>query len=331
MMRAAVAIDQDPDRPLSKLLFAEDYPEPRLRDGWARVRVRAATLNPHDVWTLRGVGHPAERIPIVLGCDGAGVTDDGREVILYPVIADALAGRGDETFDPDRSLLSERVNGTLADYVLVPEANLIPKPERFSFAEAAAVGVVWATAYRMLFTRGGVRPGSRVLVQGSSGGVAGAAIRLGVAAGARVWATGRSAEKRAHARKLGAQETFDPGARLPERVDVVIDTIGEATWSHSLRVLRPGGTLVIAGATTGGMPPAELHRIFHKQLTVTGSVMSTRAEFIDLLRMMETAGIRPSVDSIIPFERIREGYERLERGAVLGKIVVDMSGAERRS
>lgn len=320
-MRAALALTQSSPDPLSGLALT-DIPEPVAKPGWTRVRLRAASLNPHDIWTLRGVGHPAERLPIVLGCDGAGVTEDGRDVIIHAVLGDATRGHGDETFDPARAVLSETINGTLADYVLVPDENLVDKPDWLTFEEAATLGAVWATAYRMLFTRARIRPGDRVLVQGASGGVAGAAIRLASAAGALVFATARTEEKRRHALRLGARQAFSPGEILPERADVVVETVGEATWKHSLRAVRPGGTIVIAGATTGGMPPADLQRIFYKQLSIIGSVMCTRSEFDGLIRMLETTGVRPSIDSVIDFDDIPSGYQRLMDGAVLGKIVV---------
>lgn len=320
-MRAAVAVAQNATRPLSGLRLM-DVPEPEEKEGWARVRVKAATLNPHDIWTLRGIGHPPERIPMIMGCDASGVLDDGREVIVFPVIADAVRGHGDETFDPDRAVLSETIDGGLAEVVSVPSRNLVPKPSWLSFEESASVGVVWATAYRMLFTRAAIKAGDRILVQGASGGVAGAAISLAAAAGACVYATARTPEKREYALRLGAHQAFAPGARIPERVDTVVETVGEATWKHSLRAVRPGGTVVIAGAASGAMPDADLRRIFYKQLSIVGSTMCTRSEFDDLLRMMHVTGLRPSIDSIIGFEDIHAGYARLDNGQARGKIVV---------
>ena len=322
-MRAAVAVSQDAENPITGLHLTE-LPDPEPREGWTRVRVLAASLNPHDTWTLRGVGHPAERIPIVLGCDAAGVTDDGREVVVHPVMGDAARGGGDITLDPQRSLLSETIDGALADYLLVPDALVVPKPESLSFVEAACLGVAWGTAYRMLFTRAGVTAGDRVLVQGGSGGVGSAAISLAAAAGARVYATARTERKRRFALECGAAAVFEPGARLPERVDAVVETVGEATWGHSLRALRPGGTVVLAGATSGGRPPAELQRIFYQQLRVVGSTGCTRAEFEALLRVLDTTGIRPATE-VIPFEGIPDGFRRLLDGDVLGKLVVDMT------
>lgn len=297
-----------------------DWPAPEVAPGWTRVRVKAASLNPHDTWTLRGVGHPSDRIPIVLGCDAAGVTDDGRAVVLHPVIGDAARGRGDQTLDPQRALLSETIDGALAEYIVVPDQMVVPMPDALTFAEAACLGVAWGTAYRMLFTRARLQPGDTVLVQGGSGGVASAAIALAAAAGARVFATARTAAKRRFALECGAHEVFEPGARLPERADVVVETVGEATWAHSLRSARSGGTIVIAGATSGGMPRAELHRVFYQQLSVVGSTGCTRSEFEAMLRMLAVTGVRPRYEEIA-FEEVPEGFRRLLAGEVLGKIV----------
>lgn len=320
-MRAAVATSQNYDDPLSGLELLEwPLPEPQL--GWTRVTLRAASLNPHDTWTLRGVGHPKERIPIILGCDGSGVTDDGREVVIHPVYGDANRGFGDLTLDPQRALMSETMDGTLAESVLVPDQMLVDKPASLSFTEAACLGVAWGTAYRMLFTRGNVKAGSRVLVQGGNGGVASAAISLAKAAGARVYSTARTDDKRAFAAACGADDVFESGERLPERVDVVIETIGEATWSHSLKSLRPGGIIVIAGATSGSMPFADLSRVFFHQLSIIGSTGCTLAEFEALLRTMDSSGVRPAFETI-NFNEIPAGYERMLSGDVNGKLVVE--------
>lgn len=323
-MRAAVAVSQNYDNPIG-CLELKDVDTPVAAEGWTRVRVITAALNPHDVWTLRGIGHPAERIPMVLGCDAAGYTDDGQAVIVHPVYGDSEAGGGDLTLDPGRHLISEQVGGSLAEYLVAPTVNIVPKPEFLTWEQAAALPVTWGTAYRMLFTRGKIKAGDRVLVQGASGGVASAAISLAAAAGARVYATARTPEKRAFAKELGAFEAFESGARLPERVDVVIETVGEATWSHSLKSLRPGGTIVIAGATAGVNPPADLGRVFYQQLQIVGSTGSTPSEFRAMLRMMEVTGVRPPVDSIISLDDVHAGFEKLNSGDILGKIVVRVS------
>jgi NADPH:quinone reductase-like Zn-dependent oxidoreductase len=326
-MRAAVAVSQNSDDPLSGLEL-KDVPKPEAPSGWVRVRVVAASLNLHDIWTLRGVGHPADRLPIILGCDAAGVTDDGREVIVHPVLGDPAAGGGDITLDPGRALLSERIDGAFADYLIVPEVNVVDKPSWLSFEQAAALPVAWGTAYRMLFTRAQVKAGDRVLVQGASGGVASAAISLAAAAGARVYATGRSREKRDFAISCGAFETFEPGARLPEKVDVVVETVGEATWSHSLRSLRPGGMIVIAGATSGAAPSADLNRMFYLQQSVVGSTGCTRSELESLLRLMEVTGVRPPIDRVISFEELPTAFASLIDEAAFGKIIVSMARPE---
>jgi NADPH:quinone reductase-like Zn-dependent oxidoreductase len=323
-MLAAVAHAQNPNDPLSCLELRE-VPTPVPPAGWTRVKVRASSLNMHDVWTLRGVGHDPKNIPIILGCDVAGVTDDGREVVIYPVIADPDAGNGDETLDPNRALLSESHDGGFAEYIVVPDRCVIPMPEQLSFEEAACLPVAWSTAYRMLFTQGQLKAGDRVLVQGAGGGVASAAIALAAAAGATVYATSRTAEKRALALELGAHAAFESGARLPERVDLVIETVGEATWGHSLRCLRPGGAIVIAGTTSGTSPEADLGRIFYQQLRVLGSTGSTRHEMVAMLRMLATTGLRPRIDRVLPLERIHEGFAAMMAGETNGKIVITVA------
>src|SRR4051794_18849298 len=248
-MLAAYALSLNPDDPPGGLVIGE-RPEPAAPDGWATVSVRAAALNHHDVWSLKGQGLREDQLPMVLGCDAAGVDEDGNEVIVHAVIS-SPDWREDETLDPSRTLLSEKHQGALAQRVVVPRRNLVPKPPELSFEEAACLPTAWLTAYRMLFTRGAVKPGATVLVQGAGGGVATAAIALGRAAGVRVWATSRTEEKRQRALELGADAVFESGARLPERVDAVIETVGAATWAHSVRALKPGGTLVTAGHTSG--------------------------------------------------------------------------------
>src|SRR3984885_3479491 len=265
-MFAAYAESFSSDDPLSALVLGE-RPDPEVPDGWTTVTVKASSLNHHDLWSLRGVGLPEDRLPMILGCDAAGLDPDGNEVLVHSVI-NHPSWHGDETLDPRRSLLSERYQGTFAEKVAVPRWNLVPKPPELSFEQAACLPTAWLTAYRMLFTRGAISPGSTVLVQGATGGVATALTVLGSAAGLRVWVTGRSEEKRAEALALGAEQAFEAGARLPERVDAVMETVGKATWGHSVRSLKPGGTIVISGATTGDASPAESARVFSLRLGV---------------------------------------------------------------
>jgi NADPH:quinone reductase-like Zn-dependent oxidoreductase len=319
-MFAVYAARIDADSPLNGLETGE-RPEPEPPAGWTTVTVRATALNHHDVWSLRGVGLPADRLPMILGCDAAGVDEDGNEVVVHGVIGDANAGGGDETLDPRRSLLSERYQGTFAEKVAVPRRNLVPKPAALSFEEAACLPTAYLTAYKMLFDKSGVQPGSTILVQGASGGVATALILLGRAAGYRMWVTGRTEEKREAAVKLGADQAFPSGARLPERVDVVMETVGQATWSHSVRSLRPGGRIVISGATSGDIPPAELTRIFFTQLSVVGSTMGSRDQLDRLLRFCEQTGTRPLIDRAIPLSEARDGFAAMVEGTQTGKIV----------
>jgi NADPH:quinone reductase-like Zn-dependent oxidoreductase len=319
-MFAVYAESFSTDDPLSGLVVGE-RPEPEVPDGWTTVEVRASSLNHHDLWSLRGVGLREDALPMILGCDAAGLDEDGNEVLVHAVVSDP-GWRGDETEDPRRSLLSERYQGTFADRVAVPRANVVQKPEPLSFAEAACLPTAWLTAYRMLFVQGGLTPGETVLVQGAGGGVATALITLARAGGLRVWTTSRDEAKRARAVEIGAHQAFESGARLPERVDAVMETVGAATWTHSLRSLRPGGTVVISGATSGPNPDlTELNRIFFLQLRVVGSTMGTRDELARLVRFLAATGARPLIDRTLPMTDAREGFAAMNDGQVFGKVV----------
>lgn len=319
-MFAVYASQAKPDDPQSALVVGE-RPAPDVPPGHVAVNVRAASLNMHDVWTLRGVGIRAEQFPMILGMDGAGVTDDGREVVIHSVIP-SPGWRGDETLDPRRSMLTESYQGTFADRVVVPETNVLPKPAALSFSEAACMGTAWLTAYRMLFVKSGLRPGQTMLVQGASGGVPTALIQLGRAAGLQVWVTGRSEAKRALALELGAQAAFEPGACLPDRVDGVFDSVGRQTWSHSLRALKPGGVLVTCGATTGDATAAELQRVFFLQLRILGSTMGTRSELADLLSFCVQAGIHPRIGAELPMAEAAKAFRLMMDGETGGKVVL---------
>jgi NADPH:quinone reductase-like Zn-dependent oxidoreductase len=306
--------------PLAGLVVGE-RPEPDVAEGWTTVTVKAASLNHHDLWSLRGVGLREEQLPMILGCDAAGIDEEGNEVLIHAVISDP-SWRGDETEDPRRSLLSEKHQGTFADRVAVPRANLVPKPATLSFEEASCLPTAWLTAYRMLFVQGGLAPGQSVLVQGAGGGVATALITLARAGGLYVVATSREEAKRARALEIGAHAAYETGARLPERVDAVMETVGAATWNHSLRSLRPGGTLVISGATSGPNPDAtELNRIFFLQLRVVGSTMGTRTELARLVSFLDATGTRPLIDRVLPMADAREGFAAMNGGDLFGKIV----------
>lgn len=319
-MFGVYAAQPSPDDPLAALATG-DRPEPQAPDGWVTVNVKAASLNMHDIWTLRGVGIKPEQFPMTLGCDGAGVLEDGTEVVLHSVIP-TPGWLGDETLDPKRTLLTEKHQGTFAERVVVPAGNAVPKPAGLSWSEAAVMGTAWLTAYRMLFVKSGLRPGQSLLVQGSSGGVATALIQLGRAAGFQVYATGRSEAKRALAEELGAHQSFEPGARLPERVDAVFETVGKATWSHSVKSLKPGGVIVVSGATSGPDAGAELQRVFFLQLRVIGSTMGTRDELMSLLEFVRLSGLRPKIGAELPMAEAATGFKAMLDGDTAGKIVL---------
>ncbi len=319
-MFAAYAQSFSTDDPVSGLATGE-RPEPEVPAGWTTVSVRATALNQHDLWSLRGVGLRPEQLPMILGCDAAGVDGDGNPVVVHSVISDP-DWLGDETLDPARSLLSERYQGTFAERVAVPRRNLVPKPPALSFEEAACLPTAWLTAYRMLFTQAEVRPGSTVLVQGAGGGVATALITLGAAAGARMWVTSRTPAKAERTMSLGADAVFESGEKLPERVDAVMETVGAATWQHSIRSLRPGGTLVVSGATSGRVAETELARVFFLQLRILGSTMGTRDELARLATFCARSGVRPTIDRTIPLADVRDGFAAMAEGDLFGKIVV---------
>ncbi|MCU1602450.1 MAG: Alcohol dehydrogenase zinc-binding domain protein [Frankiales bacterium] len=319
-MLAVTCTSQSADDPLSGLTVGE-RPAPEVPEGWVRVTVKAAALNHHDLWSLKGVGLSPDLLPMTLGCDAAGTLDDGTEVVVHAVVS-TPGWAGDETLDPKRTLLSEKHQGTLSEVLVVPERNVLPKPPELSWEDAACLPTAWLTAYRMLFTHAGLRPGQTVLVQGAGGGVATAAIALARHAGYRVWATSRDEGKRKQALDLGAHDVFETGARLPERVDAVLETVGKATWSHSMKALRPGGTLVVSGATTGADPGADLNRLFFLQLRVIGSTMGTRDELKDLLSFCVSTGLRPVVSDVRPLSDAATSFAKLAGGDVFGKLVL---------
>ncbi|HLS03594.1 MAG TPA: zinc-binding dehydrogenase [Actinomycetales bacterium] len=322
-MYAAQVTSQNAEDPLAGLTITQDAPERagHVPSDWVRVAVQSSSLNHHDLWSLRGVGLPADRLPMTLGTDAAGVTDDGQEVIVHSVISDP-GWRGDETLDPSRTLLSEKYPGTIADFVWVPAQNLVAKPKELSWPAAACLSTAYLTAYRMLFTAGALRPGDSVLIQGAGGGVATAATALARAAGLRVYVTSRSEEKRGRALEIGAHEALPTGERVPQQVDAVLETVGEATWSHSLRSVKPGGKIVVAGATTGQSPDPELNRVFFRSVQVVGTTMGTRSELESLIDFLLATGVRPEIDYVESFFDPVPAFERLLSGAAFGKVVL---------
>ncbi len=334
------------DDPLANLELT-DVPEPVPAPGEVLVAVEAASLNHHDLWTLRGVGSRRLTEAQVLGCDAAGTVvayggdgtpagapPIGARVVVHSVMTCghcAACRGGDELHCPQVGLLSEPpYPGTLAERLVVPVANVLPLPSNVDVVIGACLPTAYLTAYRMLFVRGGLRPGQRVLVHGVTGGVASAAIILGAGAGLTVLATSRDEAKRASAAELGASAAFAVDREAVKAViastgggvDVVLDTVGEATWDFSLRALRPGGTVVVSGATTGPNPPAQLNRIFWRQLTVAGSSMGTRDELTRLVELCATGRLAPLVDSVRPLAEAAGAFAELAAGERLGKLVL---------
>ena len=324
-MLAAYVESFHPDAPLEGLVVGE-RPEPEASPGWVVLPVVASGLNHHDLWSLRGVGLAQGQLPMILGCDAVVRHPEQGEVVVLPVVAGTPGWEGDITLDPRRSLLSERHQGTLAEQVAVPDGHWVPRPEHLTAVEAAALSTSWLTAYRMLFRNAGVRPGDTVLVQGAGGAVATALVQLGSAAGLTVWVTSRDETKARRALDLGAAAAFGSGERLPSRVDAVLESVGAATWSHSVNALRPGGTIVICGATSGDAPArAELTKIFFKQLRVVGSTMGDKTDLTALCSFVANRGLRPQIDSAFPLSQAADALAKLDSGDVVGKIGITVS------
>ncbi|MEN6441747.1 MAG: zinc-binding dehydrogenase [Syntrophobacter sp.] len=320
-MFAVYATHGAPGDPLSALKIGE-RPEPEVPAGWVRVKVSHASLNRHDLFTLRGIsGHPEGiSYPIILGSDAAGTLDDGTPVVIYPMMG-SDDWRGDETLDPGWHIPSEFIQGTFADYVVVPGRNAMPLPGDLSPLHASVLGTAWLTAYRALFTKSGLRAGETVLIQGATGGMATALIQLGRAAGFEVWATSRSEEGRAQAEAIGAHRSFPAGEPLPWKVPAVIDNVGGDSWTHSLSSLARGGTLVTVGRTTGSDVPLNLLALIVDQLTITASIMGTRKDMEDMIRLIAQAGIEPEIGTVLPMERAEEGFRVMWEGKTRGKTV----------
>jgi NADPH:quinone reductase-like Zn-dependent oxidoreductase len=314
-----------------EVLVLEEAPDPVARPGEVLVRLRASALNHLDVWIRKGL--PSVPKPRILGADGAGVVEalgqgvsgfePGQRVVLNPGI-EAGGGR--------IHVIGEHGDGTNAELIAVPETNVHPIPEGLSFEEAAAFPLVFETAYRMLVTRAGLREGEWVLAWGLGGGVSTASLAIAKALGARVLVTSSSDAKLNRGRELGADATVNHAtgdvkeavqkATGGKGVDIVVETVGEATWATSLQVAAPGGRVVVCGATSGPNPPAALHRIWWKQLSILGSTMGTGEDFAGAYELVASGRARPVVDEVLPLEEIRAAHERLEAGEQLGKIVL---------
>jgi NADPH:quinone reductase-like Zn-dependent oxidoreductase len=301
-----------------EVLRYEDAPDPAPADGEVIVRLRAAALNHIDLWLRQG--RPSVPKPRILGSDGAGERmDTGERVVINPGLDDGAR------------IVGEHIDGTDAELIAVPEEYVHPIPDGMSFEEAAAFPLTFETAYRMLVTRAGLREGEWVLVWGVGGGVGSAALMVAKALGARVLATSSSDAKLERARELGADAVVNSGGDVRAAakeatdgagVDVVVEHIGEATWKTSLAAVRPEGRVVVCGATSGPNPPAELHRVWWKQLTIYGSTMGTREDFAGAYELVRSGRARPIVDTVFPLAEARAAHERLERGEQLGKIVL---------
>jgi NADPH:quinone reductase-like Zn-dependent oxidoreductase len=305
-----------------EVLVYEDAPDPVPRDGEVLVELRAASLNHLDLWIRKGL--PSVPKPRILGADGAGIrVDTGERVVINP---------GIEHGDGRISIVGEDFDGTHAELVAVPAENVYPLPDELSFEDAAAFPLVFETAYRMLVTRAGLREGETVFVWGIGGGVATAALAIAKALGGRVIVTSSSGAKLERARELGADATIDHAtedvkARVKELTDgrgadVVIEHVGEATWRTSLDVAGQNGRIAVCGATSGPNPPAALHRVWWKQLSILGSTMGAKADFEGALELVKSGRARPVVDSVFPLAEARAAHERLESGEQFGKVVL---------
>ncbi|MFD3427402.1 zinc-binding dehydrogenase [Nocardia fluminea] len=322
-MRAIRLTATDPTNPLSGVTIGEGH-EPRAPDQWAKVTMKAASVNAADFAVMRGAAARSVA-PIVLGSDGAGIDDQGNEVIIYPILNDSVSHH-DPMHDPNLRMLSQGVDGTFATALRVPRANLIPKPPQLSWEVAACLGTAWLTAYRMLFIRARVLPGETVLVRGAGGGVATALIQLATTAGIRVWVTSRDTVRRQRAvTELGADNAFAPDALLPELVDAVMDTVGATTLESSLSALRAGGRLVLAGASSGAITEFDISAIFLRSLSVLGSAMGSPDDLHRLADFVATREIVPAIDSIWDLDNGLQALERARSGDAFGKVVIRCS------
>jgi zinc-binding alcohol dehydrogenase/oxidoreductase len=314
-----------------EVLVVEEAPDPEPGSGEVLVRLRASALNHLDVWIRRGL--PSVPKPRILGADGAGTVEAlGDGVSGFEIGERVVINPGIEAGGGRINVIGEHGDGTNAELIAVPATNVHPIPAELSFEEAAAFPLVFETAYRMLVTRAGLREGEWVLAWGIGGGVSTAALAIAKALGARTIVTSSSDEKLARAKELGADVTVNHAtgnvqdavkeATESHGADVVVESVGEATWGISLQVAAPGGRITVCGATSGPNPPAALHRIWWKQLSILGSTMGTGEDFAGAFELVTSGRAVPVVDSVLPLEEIRVAHERLEAGEQLGKIVL---------
>lgn len=301
-----------------EVLRYEDAPDPEPKPGEVLVSLRAASLNHLDLWVRKGL--PSVPKPRILGADGAGVREDtGERVVINPGLE-----HGERIL-----VVGEHMDGTHAELVAIPEANVYPLPDELSFEDAAAFPLVFETAYRMLVTKAGLQEGEWVLLWGIGSGVATAGLAIAKALGTRAVVTSSSDEKLERARGLGADLAVRSDADVVEAVkeatgrgvDVVLEHVGEATWQRTLQAVRAGGRIAVCGATSGANPPAALHRLWWKQLTIYGSTMGTKQDFEGAYELVKSGRVRPIIDTVLPLEEARAGHERMEAGEQFGKIV----------
>ncbi len=309
-----------------EVLRYEDAPDPEAGPGEVLIDLRAASLNHLDLWIRSGL--PSVPKPRILGADGAGVVvggdgiEPGTRVVINP---------GIELGDGRISVVGEHSDGTHAERIAVPRSQVYPIPDALGFEEAAAFPLVFETAYRMLVTKARLEAGEWVLAWGIGSGVSTATLAIAKALGARAIITSSSESKLERARELGAaaalnHETDDVVAAVKELTDggahVVVDHVGEATWAKSLNAARADGRICVCGATTGPNPPANLHRIWWKQLTVYGSTMGTREDFEAVYDLVVSGRAKPVVDEVFPLPEAAAAHARMERGDQLGKIIL---------
>ena len=301
-----------------EVLRYEDVPDPVAGPGEVLVSLRAASLNHLDLWVRKGL--PSVPKPRILGADGAGIrVDTGERVVINPGLDHGSM----------ITVVGEHTDGTHCELIAMPESNVFPLDDAIDFETAAAFPLVYETAYRMLVTKARLQAGEWVLIWGIGGGVATASFELARALGAKTLVTSGSDEKLERAREWGADvainhATGDVAAAAKELggVDVVVETVGEATWKQSLGAVKAGGRVTVCGATSGPNPPAQLHRFWWKQLTVYGSTMGTREDFLGAYELVRSGRARVHIDSTFPLSETRAAHERLERGEQLGKIVL---------
>jgi NADPH:quinone reductase-like Zn-dependent oxidoreductase len=326
-----------------------EVPDPIPGPGEVRLRLLASALNHLDLFVLEGLPGLKLAFPHIGGADGVGVVDalgpgvagwsPGQNVVFDPGLSCGKCPfclQGEQSLCASFGILGEHRSGTFAEFVCVPAVNLAPAPEHLNDEEAAAFPLTWLTAFRMLFTRGRLAPGESVLIHGIGSGVSLAALQMAKAAGAVIYVTSSSDGKLERAKALGADAGINYTRDRVEKsvqgltggagVDLVVDSVGAATWMASLKCAKKGGRIVTCGATSGPNPAEEIRLVFWKQLSILGSTMGSRADFARMLAFASARKLRPVVDAVVPLPEARRAYERLAGGEQFGKIVLRHEG-----